>query len=384
MRLLFLSTDPGIPVLGHKGASVHVRAVVSGLVAAGAEVVVASPRIGFEGELLGAKATLVEISPVLPKTFADVESLLDAADRQAEEVLSIAAELEVDAVYERLALYSAAGVRTAGALAIPHALEVNAPLTTEAARFRSLPPACVAVALERETLEHTDRVLAVSQQLAALLVEAGVSAAKVAVVPNGVDAEMIRRIVPSRGARFTLGFAGSLKPWHGVDVLLAAFALALEREPSLRLEVAGSGPLAALVEACDLPAAALYYHGQLTHDETLAAIAGWDVGVAPYPLLEDFYFSPLKVGEYMACGACPLTSDLPVLRALLGDGARGVLVEPGDANAFAAAIVALARDRLRAHALGERARAFALSSLDWQHNAQTALAALAPLTGAQR
>ena len=384
MRLLYLSTDPGVPVLGHKGASVHVRAVVSGLVAAGLEVVVASPRVAFEGELLGADATLTRISPVLPKTFADAPSLIGAVDSQTEEVLTLASELAADAIYERLALFSAAGVRAAETLAIPHVLEVNAPLTNEAARFRSLPHPDVALALEREALERTHRVLAVSQQLALLLITAGVSPAKIAVVPNGVDAEAIRGIAPSRGPRFTIGFAGSLKPWHGIEVLLAAFALALEREPTLRLEVAGSGPLAALVETSGLPAAALRYHGRLTHAETLATVAGWDVGAAPYPDLEDFYFSPLKVGEYMACGACPLASDLPALRTLLADGTHGVLVEPGNVNAFAAAVVALARNRERARALGERARAFALSSLSWQRSTQAALAALAAPTGAPR
>src|SRR5260370_21926210 len=169
MRLLYLSTDPGVPVLGHKGASVPVRAVVSGLVAAGVEVVVASPRVAFEGELLGANATLMQISPVLPKTFADAPSLIDAVDNQAEEVLALAAELEVDAIYERLALFSAAGVRAADALAIPHVLEVNAPLTNEAARFRSLPHPDVALSLERESLNRTPRVLAVSHQLPPLL-----------------------------------------------------------------------------------------------------------------------------------------------------------------------------------------------------------------------
>jgi glycosyltransferase involved in cell wall biosynthesis len=384
MRLLYLSADPGVPVLGHKGASVHVRALVAAFAATGVDVVVASPRVAFEGERLEARARLVEIGAVLPKTFADARSLRDAVDRQADDLLALASDLAVDAVYERLALFSAAGVRAAAALGIPHVLEVNAPLRAEAARFRSLPHPEAAAALECEVLERTDRVFAVSTTLADLLVAAGVDAAKIEAVPNGVSTEAIRSIVPRRGSRFTVGFAGSLKPWHGIDVLLAGFATALRHEPTLRLEIVGSGPLADAVTASGLPAGALEYRGQLTHHETLQAVAGWDVGAAPYPRFDDFYFSPLKVGEYMACGACPVTSDLPVLRALLGGGARGVLVEPGNAIAFAAAIVALARDRARARALGDHARKHALASLGWHRNAQSALAALAPLAGASR
>ena len=384
MRLLYLSTDPGVPVLGHKGASVHLRAIVRAIAATGTDVTVASPRVAFEGEGLESSTTLVEIPAVLPKAFAEERSLNEAVDRQADEVLALASDLAVDGIYERFALFSAAGVRAASALAVPHVLEVNAPLRFEAARYRSLPHPAAATALELEVFEGTDRVLAVSATLAELLIARGLDAAKVEVAPNGVDVNAISSLRPRRGARFTVGFAGSLKPWHGIDVLLEGFAAALREEPALRLEIVGSGPMADIIAASDLPAGALDYRGQLTHRETLLAIAGWDVGAATYPRLDDFYFSPLKVAEYMACGACSVASDLPVLRALLGGGERGVLVEPGNAAAFAAALVTLARRPERARELGQRAREHALASLGWHRNAERALTALAPLTGAPR
>lgn len=379
MRVLYLSTDPGVPVLGHKGASVHVRALVAALAASCQKVVVASPRVAFEGEHLDAEATLVELDPVLPRSIADEHRLRETVDRQADAILEVAAAHAVDAIYERFSLFSAGGVRAAHALGIPHVLEVNAPLRAEAARYRSLPHPDVAAELEHEVISETGRVFAVSEALRWLLVDDGADAAKIEVVPNGVDAEALRALEPRRGARFVVGFAGSLKPWHGIDVLLEGFAAAHREEPALRLEIVGHGPLADAVATCDLPAGSLDYRGQLTHRETTEAMAGWDVGAAPYPALDDFYFSPLKVGEYMACGACPVTSDLPALRNLLDGGKRGVLVEPGNAAAFAAALVALARERPRARALGASARAFALASLGWDRNAERALEALDPV-----
>lgn len=376
MRLLYLSTDPGVPVLGRKGASVHVRAVVNAIAATGTEVVVASPRVAFEGEALESRVALVEIAPVLPKAFADEGSLLDAVDRQADEVVALVSDLAVDGIYERFALFSVAGVRAASALGLPHVLEANAPLRDEATRYRSLPHPQAAALLEQEVFERTDRVLAISATLADLLVATGLDAAKVEVVPNGVEVDTIRPLTPHRGSRFTVGFAGSLKPWHGIDVLLEGFAAARRAEPALRLEIVGSGPLAEMVAASDLPRDALDYRGHLSHRETLQTIAGWDVGAAPYPPLEQFYFSPLKVAEYMACGTCPVASDVPALRALLGGGERGVLVEAGNATAFATALVALARDRDRARTLGAHAREYALASLGWHLSAERALDAL--------
>src|SRR5262249_60547758 len=73
IRLLFLSADPGVPVLGHKGASVHVRELICALAALGAEMHVASPRIGWEGDALEAPATMHGIPGVLPKRRTEAE-----------------------------------------------------------------------------------------------------------------------------------------------------------------------------------------------------------------------------------------------------------------------------------------------------------------------
>ena len=102
----------------------------------------------------------------------------------------------------------------------------------------------------------------------------------------------------------------------------------------------------------------------------------WDVGVAPFLPQPRFYFSPLKVVEYMAAGICPVASDLGQLRTLLGVGERGVLVEPGNVGALAEAILRLAADRQAAAEVGARARAYALDSLTWQKNGESVLGAL--------
>ena len=144
MRLLYLSCDPGIPVLGRKGASVHVREMVCAFESAGASVALASPRIRAEGEVLLGSAELIEIAPLLPKAHRTAESLEEAIERQADEIAELAQRYEVDAVFERYSLFTTGGVEAARLLAIPHALEVNAPLRHEAVRFRSLPHADLA------------------------------------------------------------------------------------------------------------------------------------------------------------------------------------------------------------------------------------------------
>src|SRR5207302_11355084 len=124
-----------------------------------------------------------------------------------------------------------------------------------------------------------------------------------------------------------------LKPWHGVEVLLEACARAFAEEPALRLEVVGSGPLEHVLHTASLPPERLRTLGALPHTDALERLRHWDVGVAPYLPLEDFYFSPLKVVEYMAAGLCTVASALGDLPALLDDGGRGLPVPAGDAEA---------------------------------------------------
>ena len=373
MRLLYVSADHGIPVLGHKGASVHVRELVTALTEEGAHVTLVSPRIGPEGDRLDAPAELLELEPVVAGEHPRSASLRAAMGRQAEQLRRLAAQLGVDAIYERYSLHSCAAAQVAEELQLPYVLEVNSPLRDEARRFRSLPHAEIAAEIEARAYMKADHIFVVSRPLARLLVGAGVCRAKIEVMGNGVTPEKFpaRR---HRGQGLIVGFAGSLKPWHGVEILTDAFARAARNVFDLRLEVVGDGPLASVFDRFNLPPQRFKRYGAKPHDETLRILASWDIGVAPYvEACPTFYFSPLKVVEYMAAGACPVASDLGDIRHLLGGGARGVLVPPSDASALASALIELAHDPARVASVGARARRHAHTSLSWSRNARRVL-----------
>jgi glycosyltransferase involved in cell wall biosynthesis len=371
MRILFLSCDQGVPVLGHKGASVHVRELASALSSYGADVAIASPRTEPMGDVLDASVELVPIPPLRSK--ASEAELRAGLETQREAVLNVARSFAAEAIYERYSLFGGAGIEAAVRLGIPHVLEVNAPLRAEARRFRTLPHPRLAAEIERTVFRGAKRILVVSQALRQWLEEEGVERERIEVVPNAVAPTQIglRRV---RGDNeFVLGFCGSLKAWHGIDVLLEGCAIAFAQEPTLRLEVVGSGPLDRLLDSADLPADRVRAFGALPHSDALERLRGWDVGVAPYLPLEDFYFSPLKVVEYMAVGLCPVASDLGDLPALLANGGRGVLVPAGDAERLASAFLELAHNRERAAELGRRARAYVLDAHTWEGNARVVL-----------
>src|SRR5262249_36909852 len=161
-------------------------------------------------------------------------------------------------------------------------------------------------------------LLAVSQEIASYLEMFASARDRVHVVPNGVNRgrfpQGLPPSLPGRPKTFTIGFVGSLKPWHGLEVLVAAFADFRQRHRNSRCLIVGDGPQRAHLQAelaeCGLQEA-VHLVGAVEPAEVPGLLASMDVAVAPYPPLENFYFSPLKVYEYMAAG-------LPVVASRIG------------------------------------------------------------------
>jgi glycosyltransferase involved in cell wall biosynthesis len=98
-------------------------------------------------------------------------------------------------------------------------------------------------------------------------------------------------------------------------------------------------------------------------------IPGWlasmDVGVAPYPQATGFYFSPLKVYEYMAAGRPVVASRVGQVARLVQDGVTGLLCPPGDATALAGALTRLYRDSPERERMGRAGRELVLREHTW-------------------
>ncbi len=152
---------------------------------------------------------------------------------------------------------------------------------------------------------------------------------------------------------------GRLIPVKGHQTLLDAVAAASGQVPALEVEIAGSGPLEPELQA---RAAQLGLDGTvrwLGHVPGAAAVLERASVVLVPSLGEGFGMVAL---EAMERGRAVVASAVGGLPEIVADGETGLLVPPGDADALAGAIVALARDPERARALGAAGRARALSS----------------------
>ncbi len=402
MRILYLCPDLGIPVLGLKGAAVHVRELVAALVRCGHAVVVAAPRATTSPRekpaALAAPLVVVEPEPHAVAAVADVKTFTHslgacvplAGDlRRVLSSRTVVRELErrfrddpPDVVYERASLLSTAGAEIATALDVPLLVELNAPLTVEQAAYRASELGDLAAAAERETLARADAVVAVSAALAEYAVDCGADRRRVHIVPNGVDTRVFRpgprdAAVASRlglNGGPVLGFVGGLRPWHGVDALPDLLERLLPRHPGVRLVVVGDGPLRERLESEALArdvGTHLTFTGLLPHDDVPALIRHFDAALAPYREANGhpFYFSPLKLFEYMACGVAVVAARIGQVAEIVRDGETGLLYEPGDAQGLADACERLLGDPVFRRGLGRAAADQVSRRYTWDGNA---------------
>src|SRR5207237_1256839 len=193
--------------------------------------------------------------------------------------------------------------------------------------------------------------------------------ADITVVPNGVD---VRRFGPgpkmdlgTSPGSVVIGFVGSMKPWHGVEDLVVAAGPVLARHPNAALVLAGDGPQAGairdLVATLGLDGRVLLL-GAVEHGRIPSLLRAIDVAAAPYRPSDDFYFSPLKVLEYMASGCVTVYAEIGDLPDLVSGG--GIGYRAGDVRGLQDALERLVSDASTRAALGRRARQRALD-LTW-------------------
>ncbi len=388
MRIAYICADPGIPVFGHKGCSIHVQEVVRALGHRGATVELFALRWGGEPAADLAGVTRHPL-PAVPKgDRARREQAALAINGGLRAALERAAPF--DLVYERYSLWSYSALEFAQSQGIPALLEVNAPLLEEQAQHRGLVHGEMARQVANRAFRAASALIAVSEAVKQYLTH-WVSGDKVQVIPNGVNPCRFAQpaspgpdMIPATDSlpavpspTFTVGFVGSLKPWHGLAHLVNAFGQLHRRVPEARLLIVGDGPEREALEAqlADRQLQSVTHcTGAVPPDRIPALLATMDVAVAPYPASPDFYFSPLKVVEYMAAGLPVVVSDIGQLRHLVTHDVTGLRCPPGDEAALALALEQLWRSPARRDDLGRSARRYVLTHHTWDAVAQRILA----------
>lgn len=408
MRVLYVSMDPGIHMSAPGGGAVHIRGFIEALADLGHGVrLLASSTEGGSGSSAILSAPVAGWNRALGGAIRRANRLLRRPGREHPDLVRILhnitfrralkrciRSLAPDLIYERYSLWGIACADLAVSGGIPYVLEVNAPLVYEQAHFRGLSFPPLARWTERRIWRSADVVVAVSEALLPHLALAGVAQDRVLVVPNGVDPSVFHPQVDGSAARqrlgltgkFVIGASGTFKPWHGLSTLLEAFRQVHFEFPSTHLLLVGDGPLRARLEE-DVrtagPADAVTFTGDVPHEEMPAYLAAMDVAAAPYPRLDQQYYSPLKLFEYMATGRAIIASRSGQAAQILTDGVTALLFEAGDRRELADSIRRLHLNPALRERLGRQA-AEAGRAFTWRNNVARVLERLDQLCRPRR
>jgi len=351
LNLLVLCLDPGIGWDSKKGASVHLRSMANAFSSLGARrTILTSDGIAADAGTDPVFEPMSDIAAVREyfrahRSRSGYEMRAVATNPLAmEHVRRLHERRPFDAIYERFSLWSDVGSRLAAELGVPLVLEVNAPLLWEQTTYRKLAFHDLVVAMERDTFQAADRVIIVSKSLSEYVRSRGVSESRILHLANIAERSQFEGPpfqAPAPGAPFVVGFAGSLKPWHGLDPFLDVFARVHRRHPNAVLEILGDGKgrseLESRVSRLGLNDAVRFL-GHVPHEAVPARLHRWHLIAAPYPAIPSFYFSPLKIAEALAAGRPIIASDVGEIAEMTGDAA--ILVEADRSDAWEAALAA--------------------------------------------
>ena len=410
MRILYLCTDPGIDLMSQGGGSIHIRAFVSALRHLNHEVTVTCHAASNEStdarngsrDLLPLR--LGEWNRALASSIRGANRLAGSRGRYHPDLVRGLHNLTAfrlaarhvrahrpNFIYERNSLWGMTGLWLARKYSLPLVLEVNAPLAYEQKQYRGLTLSSLAKWTERMIWCGADLIVVVSESLRRHLQEAGVRPERIRVLPNAVDANLFHNRLdgePVRkrfhlGSRFVVGFLGTFKQWHGADLLMEAFQRLHQGDPDMHLLLVGDGPLRESLQE-KIRQAGLEHEvtlaGKVTHQEVPLYLATMDVAVGPYPDLSKFYFSPLKLFEYMAAGRAIVASRLGQVAEVIVDGESGLLFKPGDVEDLVRCIRRLREDSRLRLALGKQA-SMTSRSYTWSKNASQVVAWVEALVG---
>ncbi len=286
-----------------------------------------------------------------------------------------------DLFYERMGWFGYAGALAARQMGIPLILEVNGDHLDELESLGIAPQGLqrrLSIALMNLAARWSSHVVATGYGWQRRFLQRwDVLPEKVSVIENGSEmVELLRRDQLRAFSKQTdtsvpiLAYIGGFEPWHGLDILLQAFAKTQKAGINAQLYLIGDGSglgrLNRLIDELGL-SDSVHMTGHLPVHQVADYLMRSDIGLSPYCGRENF--TGLKLLDYKAAGLATIASGKNGEPAILKHKQTAWIVPPCDADALANVIIMLCKDVTLCRQLGQAARIEAETSHSWRHTA---------------
>lgn len=236
-------------------------------------------------------------------------------------------------------------------------------------------------ALESKVFRQATAVTTICEGLRRDIVDRGIPADKVTVIPNAVDIEHFNvgeqpepemRENLGLSGKTVLGFIGSFYAYEGIPLLLEAMPQMVAKNPDICLLLVGGGPQEALIKSKVVELGlqdVVVMTGRVPHSEVQSYYNQVDVFI--YPRLSmrlTNLVTPLKPLEAMAQGKLVVASDVGGHQELVRHGENGTLFQADSASELAAVVTKLLESREDWSAMKSNGRTFVEQERNWANS----------------
>lgn len=324
-----------------------------------------------------------KLKMVLSRYVHDPKKLLKNAKYLVEEYRILKRE-KPDALFLRPELYGFSAVLLARFFHVPVVVEADAPTAFEH-RYRSgrdkIRLGILPEWLERWNWKTGRHIIAISDVFKEYLTGQGIPPDRITVVPNGADPEKFRPGLRGKeirkklgiDRRVVIGWAGSLYGWSGLECLLEMAKRVLETRRDAVFLFVGGGKNRQIMESTFRPEdlnARVFLTGMLPYPEIPDYMDAMDVVIVPYPKIDFWYPSSMKLFEYMSSGKAVVASAVDQVKDVIRDGRNGFLFEPDNRDEFVRKVLQLVDDPVLCRKMGLAARKTVLENYSWDRHAR--------------
>jgi len=278
---------------------------------------------------------------------------------------------KIDIVYERARIFGGGAIisgKLFGKKTILECIEpyVELPILSGAIR----PPLSSMLRLHSKIVNYCSDIITITHKSMTL----GLPEHKCIIITTGADPE---RFKPAQDDGKTILYIGSFAPWHACENMIKAMKIVCKTVPKAKLIFVGEGEklndCIKLANELNLGLNVKFF-GRIFQENVPSIIGTATICLALFdsknylPFRKfGYFYSPIKVHEYKACGKPIIASDIGNLKTLVKNGINGILVDESNINEISSAIIKLLKNKKLRAKIGETNRKEVLESYNWDY-----------------
>jgi len=283
----------------------------------------------------------------------------------------------VSLVWEQHDFFPGVGYKLAKKYNVPFVIYVHAPQVWEAAKWGVKRPIWgkLLEKMETRSLKRAEIVACVSQQVADKLKEMGIPENKIMVSPMAVDGYLYSDVNSddikeeyNLNDKFVIGWTGSFRSFHGLDLLVQTYKRVKESIPNAHLLLVGDGTqmeeIKALVRDLNLQDS-VSFPGRMSFLRMTKFVHTFDLAILSARKASEFHYSPMKLREYLKAGRPTMAPNAGEIPLMFKDDVHLKLYKIGDIEGTAQKIITLYKNKEKRELLGDRGKDYILKNGTW-------------------